>query len=193
MAIEKPEYRVIQEFEDFEIREYAPYLVAEVEIENDFENAGSDAFSILFDYISGNNTKQQKISMTAPVNQTRAEKKGEKIAMTAPVAQQKSNDESGKYRVSFVVPAKYTLNTVPEPSNSRVKIRQVPGQIIAAIKYRGNWSRNRYQKYEQLLMEKLEEKNIEMTGKPIFARYNPPFWPAFMRRNEILIPVGFAE
>ncbi len=192
MAIEKPEYKVVEEFAEFEIREYASYLVAEVEIENDFEEASSEAFGILFDYISGNNIKQKKISMTAPVNQTSAEKKGEKIAMTAPVSQQQSDTGSGRYYVSFVVPGKYTPATVPEPVNSRVNIRQVPGQIMAAIKYSGNWSRKRYNKHKKLLLRELNKKNIEVTGNPVFARYNPPFWPAFMRRNEILIPVNYS-
>ncbi len=189
MAIEKPEYRVIQEYDDFEIREYEPYLVAEVEIENEFEDAGSEAFGILFDYISGNNIKQEKISMTAPVNQSRAG--GEKIAMTAPVAQQES--ETGQYHVSFVVPAKFTLKTVPKPADKRINIRRLSGQTMAVHKYRGNWSRERYNKNEQILIKQLDKKNIEISGKPVFARYNPPFWPAFMRRNEILIPVNYSK
>lgn len=111
--------------------------------------------------------------------------------MTAPVSQQESNSGSDSYRVNFVVPRKYTMETVPQPANKKVSIRQVPGQMMAAIKYSGNWSRERYREHEQLLIEILNEKNIKITGKPVFARYNPPFWPAFMRRNEILVPVEY--
>jgi hypothetical protein len=142
----------------------------------------------LFDYISGNNEQQEKIKMTAPVNQKPSQAKGEKISMTAPVSQK--TGDNGKFTISFVVPSKYTLETVPQPKDPRVGIRKIPAKTMAAIKYSGNWSEKKYRAKENLLIEELRGKNIIILNNPVFARYNPPFWPTFLRRNEILIEIG---
>jgi hypothetical protein len=187
MAIEKPDYQVLKKYDQFEIRGYASYLIAETEIDSDFEEASNIAFRILFDYISGNNEQQEKIKMTAPVNQKTSESEGEKISMTAPVSQK--TGDNGKFAISFVVPSKYTMKTVPRPKDPRVKIRKIPEKTMAAIKYSGNWSEQKYRAKENLLIEELHRRNINIIGDPVFARYNPPFWPAFLRRNEILIEI----
>lgn len=186
MAIEEPSYRVIERDGAFELREYAPYLVAETRVEADFESAGNVAFRRLFGYISGDNTAQQKIAMTAPVTQSRSNDKGTKIAMTAPVAQQA--DGSG-YRVAFIVPAKYTLETVPQPTDPTVEIRAVPTRLVAAWRYSGRWTAANYQQNEAELRRAIAARGLEVAGDPILARYNPPFMPSFLRRNEVLIPV----
>jgi len=186
MAIEEPRFRVLEQDGSFELREYAPYLVAETRVEADFERAGNIAFQRLFRYISGNNTTQQKIAMTAPVTQSRSEDKGEKIAMTAPVAQQA--DGTG-YRVAFIVPAKYTLDTVPQPSDPAVRIRAVQAKLTASWRYSGRWTTANYQEHEAELRRAIEARGLKATGEPILARYNPPFVPSFLRRNEVLIPV----
>jgi hypothetical protein len=186
MAIEEPRFEVLEQDGAFELREYAPYLVAETRVEADFESAGNVAFQRLFRYISGDNTTQQKIAMTAPVTQSRSDAKGEKIAMTAPVAQQA--DGTG-YRVAFIVPAKYTLETVPQPSNPNVEIRAVPARLVAAWRYSGRWTAANYQEHEAELRRAIAARGLEVTGEPILARYNPPFMPSFLRRNEVLIPV----
>ncbi len=186
MAIEEPRFEVLEQDGAFELRKYAPYLVAETRVEAEFESAGNVAFQRLFRYISGDNTTQQKIAMTAPVTQSRSDAKGEKIAMTAPVAQQA--DGTG-YRVAFIVPAKYTLETVPQPSNPNVEIRAVPARLVAAWRYSGRWTAANYQEHEAELRRAIAARGLEVTGEPILARYNPPFMPSFLRRNEVLIPV----
>jgi hypothetical protein len=186
MAIEEPPFKVLEQDGAFELREYAPYLVAETRVEADFERAGNVAFQRLFRYISGDNTAQQKIAMTAPVTQSRSDGKGEKIAMTAPVAQQA--DGNG-YRVAFIVPAKYTLDTVPQPSDPTVQIRAVPAQLTAVWRYSGRWTTANYEQHEAELRRAIDARGLKVTGEPILARYNPPFMPSFLRRNEVLIPV----
>ena len=186
MAIEEPRFEVLEQDGAFELRDYAPYLVAETRVEADFESAGNLAFQRLFRYISGDNTAQQKIAMTAPVTQSRSDSRGEKIQMTAPVAQQA--DGNG-YRVAFIVPAKYTLDTVPQPSDPTVEIRAVPAQLIATWRYSGRWTTANYQQHEARLRRAIASRGLRVTGDPILARYNPPFMPSFLRRNEVLIQV----
>jgi len=186
MAIEEPRFEVLEQDGAFELRDYAPYLVAETRVEADFESAGNLAFQPLFRYISGDNTAQQKIAMTAPVTQSRSDSRGEKIQMTAPVAQQA--DGTG-YRVAFIVPAKYTVDTVPKPSDPTVQIRAVPARLVAVWRYSGRWTAANYQEHEAELRREIGARDLKVTGDPILARYNPPFMPSFLRRNEVLIPV----
>jgi hypothetical protein len=187
MAIEEPSFRVLERDGAFELREYAPHLLAETRVESDFESAGNVAFQRLFRYISGDNTAQQKIAMTAPVTQTSAAASGEKIAMTAPVSQQA--DGTG-YRVAFVVPAKYTLDSVPQPRDPTVQVRAVPEQLTASWRYSGRWTSANYQQHLAELRNAIAARGLKETGKPILARYNPPFMPSFLRRNEVLIPIA---
>ena len=183
MAIERAKYTVVEREGNFELRQYEPHLVAETTVEGDFDEVGNEGFRRLFDYISGKNRKQQSISMTAPVSQ---EADSEKISMTAPVNQVRVG---GKYRITFLMPAKYTMETLPEPLDTRVELKEVPGQLIAALRYSGTWSRDRYEKKRVRLQALMRQKGLEPAGEAIFARYNPPFMPWFLRRNEVLIPV----
>ena len=139
VGIEKAKYEVIEKEGKFEVRQYQPQIIAETIVESDFDEAGNLAFRRLFDYISGENRKRESIAMTAPVNQKTGP---EKIAMTAPVNQQ---ELEGKYSVSFLMPSKYTMETLPEPLDSNVGLRQIPARKIAAIRYSGSWSRKKYE------------------------------------------------
>jgi hypothetical protein len=186
MAIEEPGFRVLDKDGAFELREYAPHLVAETRVEASFTDAGNAAFQRLFRYISGDNVAQQKIAMTAPVTQSRDAARGEKIAMTAPVTQVAAGNA---WTVAFVVPAKYSLDTVPQPRDPRVEIRAVPAQLVASWRYSGRWTEGNYREAEARLREQIAKRGLEASGEPILARYNPPFMPSFMRRNEVLIPV----
>lgn len=184
MAIEEAEYTVVLKEQNFELRRYAPHILAETVVDGDFDSAGSKAFSRLFKYISGNNKFRAKIKMTSPVGQEAA---SEKIDMTSPVGQQREN---GQWAVSFMMPASYSLETIPEPKDPNVSLRQVPARHIAAVRYSGSWSEKSYQSNKEKLEVWIKKKSLRVLGEPIWARYNPPFMPWFLRRNEILVPVA---
>jgi hypothetical protein len=139
MGIEKAKYTVLEKEDGFEIRKYDPQIVAETFVEGDLEKAGSEGFRRLYDYISGENTKKQSISMTAPVSQ---ETGSNKIAMTAPVKQEMKNN---RWRITFLMPAEYTLETLPEPNDTRVRLAEESGRLMVALKYSGTWSEEGYQ------------------------------------------------
>lgn len=181
VAYDSPTYRVIETLGDIEIREYEPYLVAETSVNGGLESAGNQGFRILAKYIFGDNRGSQKIAMTAPVSQAKAE--GTKIAMTAPVTQKKEGD---RYTVQFMMPSEYSLEQLPEPNDSRIGLREIPARRFAAIRYSGTWSKRNYQKNLDLLFGTLREAGYEPSGEPIWARYDAPFKPWFLRRNEIL-------
>jgi len=198
MAAEEAKYEVVKQYSDFELRRYAPYLVAEVEVKGTFDTAAFQAFQTLFKYIDGNNRKQEKIAMTAPVEQQPGEKipmtaavtqrtaEGEKISMTAPVTQSKGG---GTYFIGFVMPANYTLETIPEPLDPGVKIRAVPGRTVAARQYSGSWGARKYKQNEQILLDAISQAGLKPEGSPVFARYNHPGVAPSKRRNEVLIEV----
>jgi len=183
MATEEAPYTVVKASGIFEVRDYEPHILAETLVDGTLEDAGNKAFRRLFNYISGANHSRSSIAMTAPVSQ---ESKGEKIAMTAPVGQQRS---SGKWAVSFMMPASYTLATLPVPDESSITLRQVPAHRVAAVRYSGTWSESNYLDYKERLEKWIRENGFETSGEPVWARYNPPFTLWFLRRNEILIPV----
>ena len=183
MAIEEASYTVIEKNGDFELRQYVPQIVAETIVEGDFDKVGNEGFSRLFGYISGNNTKKQSISMTAPVSQ---EAGSEKIPMTAPVNQEQVGN---KWHISFLMPSNYTLETLPEPTDKRIILKQIPSRNVAAIIYSGTWSRSRYEEHKAILEKAMSNRKLKPVGEYIFARYNPPFMPWFLRRNEVLVSV----
>lgn len=182
MAIEKPSYEVLESDGRLELRRYEPHIVAETLVDADFERAGNEGFRRLADYIFGNNRSQQKLEMTAPVSQTTSEK----IAMTAPVSLHRQGE---LYRITFMMPSKYTLETLPEPVDTEVRLREVPAALVAAIRYSGTWSQQRYEAHLVELESWILDRGWTATGEPVFARYDPPFKPWFLRRNEILIPL----
>jgi len=183
MAIEKAKYTVLEKEDDFEIRQYDPQIVAETFVEGDLEDVGNEGFRRLYAYISGENTKKQSISMTAPVGQ---ESQSEKIAMTAPVKQEK---EDNQWRITFLMPTEYTLETLPEPNDARVKLKEDPGWLIAAVRYSGTWSEDGYEENKAKLENYIQKRGLVKAGEPVWARYDPPFMPWFLRRNEVLIPI----
>lgn len=187
MALEETEYAVVERDEAFEVRRYAPHVVAETLLEGGFDSVGNEGFRRLAAYIGGRNRGRRELAMTAPVNQ---EPVSEKIPMTAPVNQERVG---GRWRITFSMPSAWTLDTLPEPEDERVVLRAVPGQLMAAIRYSGTWSERRYREHEARLLEWVGERGMRAAGEPVFARYNPPFVPWFLRRNEVLVPVLEAE
>jgi hypothetical protein len=184
MATEEAPYTVIKTDDIFELREYAPQVLAEIIVDGDLEDAGNKAFRPLFRYISGENKSRGKIAMTAPVSQ---EQTGEKISMTAPVSQQ---SVQGKWAVSFMMPASYTMENLPTPDDPNIKLRQNPARRVAAVRYSGFWSEKKFLLYKQELDNWIKANNLKVIGEPVWARYNPPFTLWFLRRNEILIPIA---
>jgi hypothetical protein len=178
-AIEEPKYTVVRAYDGFEVREYAPYLVAEVVVPGPAEEAGNQGFRILAAYIFGKNRGERKIAMTAPVTQAPAPAQ---IEMTAPVTQ---SAVSGGYVVQFTMPREYTLETLPEPIDPQVKLREVPSGRYAVIQYSGTWSERNYTEHLETLERSVAAAGLRTTGSPIYSRYNAPFVPWFMRRNEI--------
>ena len=181
MAYESPKYRVVDRLAKIELREYEPYIVAETIVDGDLESAGNRGFRILANYIFGNNRGKRRVAMTTPVSQENTD--GMKIAMTAPVTQEKSSD---KYTIQFMMPAEYQLEELPEPNDPRVSVRELPARRFAAVRYSGTWSRRNYQKHLEQLQTTLKLEGYAPVGEPVWARYNPPFMPWFLRRNEIL-------
>jgi len=178
-AIEEPDYELIRQFDNVELRQYAPYVVAEVVLDTTAEDAGNQAFPILAGYIFGKNKGEKKFAMTAPVTQTATPVR---MDMTAPVTQ---SAVAGGTRVQFVLPKGVTLATAPEPIDPRVQLRQEPGGTWAVIRYSGTWSQSNYLEHLAKLKATLEAAGLATQGEPVLARYNPPFTPWFMRRNEI--------
>jgi hypothetical protein len=183
MAIEEATYTVVEKDKKFEIRDYTPHILAETIVEGDLKDAGNKAFRILFRYISGDNRSRKKVAMTAPVSQS---PQGEKVEMTSPVGQRPVQE---KWAVSFMMPSSYTLKTLPEPENPNITLRQVPARRMAAVRYSGFWSEKNYLRYKSELESWIQERGFTIVGDPIWARYNSPFTPWFLRRNEILIPI----
>jgi len=184
MAVEEAAYTVTTRDGRFEIRDYAPHVVAETLVEGTLEEAGTKAFNRLFRYISGGNRSREKVAMTAPVSQ---QPQGEKIAMTAPVAQRRVQE---RWAVSFMMPASHTLETLPTPEDPQVALRQVPARRMAVVRYSGSWSEQGYQRNLEELESWMRGKGLAPAGDPVWARYNSPFSLWFLRRNEILIPVA---
>lgn len=185
MATKEAKYQQLIAAPPFEVRAYEAYVLAEVLVEGDFAKVGNNAFNRLFKYISGHNRSRHKITMTSPVSQAPV---SEKIAMISPVGQQQVQS---KWAISFTMPVGYTLNTLPEPKDPKVKLRDVPARQLAVIRYSGGWSERRYQLHKAQLYHWIKERDFCVVGEPIWARYDPPFKLWFLRRNEVLVPIAF--
>jgi hypothetical protein len=170
MAIEEPSYEVLLETKHYEVRRYAPYIVAEVDVDDDFRRAGNSAFSVLAGYIFGDNASQQKMNMTAPVESAMSD---------------------GPYTYSFVMERKYTMESLPKPTNPDVRLVHRPGRVMAVHRYSGSWSEERYEEHEKILLDALATDRVGVLGPPVFARYNAPYTPWFLRRNEIMVEIDW--
>lgn len=203
MAIESPDYTVESKEDNIEIRKYDDYILAQVEVEADYGSALNMGFSILANYIFGANHKKTKIPMTAPVsgeNLTESEKipmtvpvteeevgKPEKIPMTAPVTEEET--ETHQYRISFTIPSKYTLETLPEPDDKRISFKEVKNQRAAVIRFSGRAKEKLAHKEIEELKKWLKEKGLVPKSNFLVAQYNQPLVPGFLRRNEIIVEV----
>ena len=190
-AIEEPTFTVVQKTEVFEVRKYDAYLVAEVIVPGPASEAGNQGFSLLGGYIFGKNKGERKLEMTAPVTQTAVEPpRPVKLDMTAPVTQAAAPSGAGQFVVQFVMPKGFTLATLPEPLDARVKLREVPGKNVAVIRYSGSWSQSLYNEQLELLKTALAKAGLATQGEPVLSRYNSPFSLPFLRRNEIWLDLA---
>jgi effector-binding domain-containing protein len=182
---ETPKYSVSKKQNEIEIRQYSGYIQAEVTVEDtNYKSAIERGFSLLAGYIFGNNISRQKIEMTTPVQASQSEK----IAMTTPVT---VTGESS-FTVAFIMPAEYTLETLPQPKDTRVHFTRLPARSMAAIRFSGYFQKDTIQKNKQRLSHWLEAQGFETEGDFIVAGYNPPWVPGFLARNEILIQIKTA-
>ena len=184
MATEEPKYAVLEKESPFEIRSYAPMIVAEVQVEGDLDEASSQGFRLIAAYIFGQNQVSEKIAMTAPVTVEDQSVKSAKIAMTAPVG---IESKAGKWTVSFVMPTEYTMESIPKPMSPQVQLRQIPAVKKAVISFSGFYNSQKVAEKTLELEQWMKSRNLQSTGSPNFARYNPPWTLPFMRRNEVMI------
>lgn len=169
-----------------ELRDYAPMIAAEVEVSGERKEAISKGFRLIADYIFGNNEPKEKIAMTTPViQQADTKKAGEKIAMTTPVIQQA---EGGSWKVQFIMPAEYTLETLPKPVNPAVKLKQISGKKMVVIRFSGSTGDDAKMAAKRAELEAyVSGHNLKTTGEPVMAFYDPPWTLPFFRRNEIML------
>ncbi len=187
MAIETPKYKIVKKEGVFELRNYEGYIMAEVSIKSDsYNKASTDGFRIIADFIFGNNTKSKNISMTAPVVQEFIDS-SEKIAMTAPV--NISTESINTYNISFIMPSNYTLETLPKPNNEKVHIKKVKSFKAAIIRFSGFVNQTIILKKTLELEDWVKKQELESLGEINTARYNPPWTPWFLRRNEIILRI----
>ena len=178
MAIEEPSYKLLLQEERMELRAYAPFTIAEVKVQGSFDEASRRGFRLIADYIFGNNR-----SVTQP-------DRSEKIAMTAPVTVEASSAAQGEqWRMHFVMPSAYRLQSLPKPNNDAVQLREVGEGLFAAIRFSGFTTESAIATRSEQLKQWIQSKGWITTGQAQIARYNDPFTLPFNRRNEILIPV----
>lgn len=184
LSAEEPKYTLVMEDRPFNIRDYPPLLIAQVTVGGARNEAASAAFRILAGFIFGKNVapdgKAGKIAMTAPVTQSA------KIAMTAPVTQ---TGKSGEWVVAFIMPPKYSRETLPKPVDPRINIRKIPERRMAVVTFSGNARDGDLAKQQAALEGFIAAQKLKILGVPEFAFYDPPFKPGFLRRNEVMIPV----
>ena len=184
--VENTSYTVIENKQEYEIRLYPKHLVAQTVVSGDYDQSLNEGFKIVAGYIFGGNKKKQPIAMTAPVTLNNNE--SENIAMTAPVSV--TGTEQGS-TVSFAMPKQYTLETLPEPTDVRVKIVEVPEKKLAVIRFAGWRSSSKNQKKSDLLQELLKKDGFNIVSSNyIYAGYNAPFTPPWMTRNEVMIEIN---
>lgn len=181
--VEQAKYSVVEQYSNIEIRDYAPIIVAETEVSGAREKAISEGFRIIADYIFGNNSTAQKVSMTAPVTQQGSEK----IAMTVPVMQKSDGDT---WHVRFVMPASYTMDTLPKPNNSAVMLKEIGSKRYAVIRFSGIAGEDRLKLHTEDLSAFITAKELKSLSAPTYAFFNPPWALPFSRRNEVMVEIA---
>jgi len=180
-GVKEPAFVIERSADGYEVRRYDPYLVAETQIPPGTEDPLGTGFRMLFKYIGGANQISRKIEMTAPVL-----KDAEKIPMTKPVLRRQ---EQGMTRVAFVLPPGYTMETAPQPNDSRIRIREIPARRLAVLRFSGYATDSVVEEKRARLVYLLSRDGLRPAGGFVEAYYNPPWTPPFMRRNEVMIDI----
>ena len=183
-AADGPAYTVVNSFSAFEVRQYDPYIVAEVTVPGPADEVGSQGFRLLSAYIFGGNKGRRSLAMTAPVTNAPVPVR---LPMTAPVTQSASptTGDGGGFIVRFTMPRGETLATLPTPENARVRLRELPGQLYAVITYSGRWTQANDQEHADLLRKAAVDAGLKPVGEPVVARYDAPFVLPPLRHNEV--------
>lgn len=181
---EKQRYVVLDGFAGFELRHYPAHLRAEIEVDGTFSDAANRAFGTLAAYISGRNDTATKVAMTAPVVQEPVPASGATATVVMPAG------EPDRHVIGFIMPAGYNHDTLPAPTDARITVRDVPEQLVAARAFTGRWTEPAYDQHLATLEAAVAEAGFRPVGQPQFARFDPPWTPWFLRRNEVLMPVA---
>lgn len=184
---EEPPHTVVLEDGAFQLRDYAPMILAEITVETPRERAGDAAFEALANYIFAKGEEARAtdtISMTAPVTTTPAR---ETIEMTAPVTQAEGGE--GRWTVAFVMPSKWTMETLPAPVNDAIELREQPGRRVAVVTFDGRNTDENVMPAKARLEAWMAENDLAPAGSAEYAFYDPPSTPPAQRRNEVMIPV----
>jgi hypothetical protein len=192
MAIEEPRYEVSISQAPFELRHYAPTLIAQTIVEGDMDAASNKGFRLIADFIFGNNLaagseQAAKIAMTAPVT---VEPQSSKIAMTAPVTIEPQSGSAQQWRVHFVMPSQYTLADIPKPKNSAVTLHELPSKYFVVHRYSGFNTEARVQEKTDEALAWAKQQSLKVVGTPQLSRYDPPWTLPMFRRNEIMVEVA---
>jgi hypothetical protein len=192
MAIEEPKYEVRTSQAPFELRHYAPTLIAQTIVEGDMDAASNKGFRLIADFVFGNNLaadseQAAKIAMTAPVT---VEPQSSKIAMTAPVTIEPQLGSAQQWRIHFVMPSQYTLATIPKPKNSAVTLHELPSKYFVVHRYSGFNTVARVQEKTDEALAWAKQQSLKVVGTPQLSRYDPPWTLPMFRRNEIMVEVA---
>ncbi|MEI7741987.1 MAG: heme-binding protein [bacterium] len=186
--VPQAEYSVVKKMDSYEIREYPSHIVAQTALKGSFDESLGSGFSIVAGYIFGGNVKKESIAMTAPVVAQKIDSSsaGETIAMTAPVL---ATTEGDSQIISFGMPKSYTLETLPKPNDSRIKVLMIPAKKYAAMRFSWYSSEKRVKETQEKLRAALVHDGFVAEGGYAYAGYNAPWTPPWMMRNEVLIQV----
>jgi hypothetical protein len=166
MANEEPDYIVLKKESEIEIRQYKNFLTASIEMEGERKEAIGKGFRSLFKYISGENKNKESISMTIPVMQ--------------------KSSGNNKWNVSFVVPKKFDIKNAPQPDNANIQLKNNSDLKVIAITFSGLFSDGNIEENETKLRNYIKEKGIKIEEPAIYAGYNAPWTPWFLKRNEVM-------
>ena len=199
MAIEEPPYQVLQQDGAFEIRQYAPQLVAQTWVEGDMDAASNRGFRRIANFIFGNNQvpnsdQSASIAMTAPVT---VEPVTPPMTMTGPLSLSPTSpapiESATKWRIQFVMPKSYTLATLPQPRSEAIEVREVPSKTILVHRYSWFNTTSRVQEKIDATLQWAQQHALTVIGTPQLARYDPPWTLPMFKRNEIHVEIALPE